>query len=319
LLSFDPNQEREPAVPRDAATVVVVRDGPRGLEVFLVVRHAKSGFLGGALVFPGGKVDPSDSAGGWAEVATEPPLRAREFSTEAASPRALAVAACREAFEEANILPTAPTLGASELDEVAGEITELGGVLLAALARRGLRLAVHELVPLARWVTPTAESRRFDARFFLLELPRGQVGKADEHEATHGFWERPAGALERAARGEVFLAPPTARVLELLATAGDVAAAKAVASRQSLEPICPVFVPGDPPYVALPGDPSHPVRERVVDGPSRYVIREGLFVAEDPPDGPSPSASPHVPPPQVTPPHDEPPSTEKGWSVSWKR
>jgi hypothetical protein len=160
-----------------------------------------------------------------------------------------------------------------------------GGSFADVVAARGLRLALDALVPWARWITPEAESRRFDARFYLLELPAGQVGQHDQHETTESFWDAPARILERAARGEFFLAPPTARTLELLAGAGDVATAMAIARRQSLAPICPRFVAADgggAPYLALPGDPSHEVTERRVDGPTRYVLRDGRFVAEDP-------------------------------------
>src|SRR5262249_2792311 len=138
--------------------------------------------------------------------------------------------------------------------------------------------------PWARWITPEAESRRFDARFFLLELPLGQVGRHDEHETTMSFWARPAGILDRAARGEIFLAPPTTRTLELLAGEADVASALVLAGGQSLRPICPSFVPdASAPFLALPGDPEHPVRERRVAGPTRFVLREGRFVSEEPP------------------------------------
>ncbi|HVY48739.1 MAG TPA: hypothetical protein VHB21_22780, partial [Minicystis sp.] len=145
-------------------------------------------------------------------------------------------------------------------------------------------LATHRLVPFARWITPEAESRRFDARFFLIEMPAGQIARADERETTLSFWDGPAAVLERAARGEFFLAPPTSRALELRAEVPSVAAAVAVAERQSLLPICPVFVAGDPPFIALPGDPMHPVRERRVDGVTRYAMRDGRIVAEAAPE-----------------------------------
>jgi len=295
LLEFDIN--RKLSEPRDAATVVVVRDGAQGLEVFCVRRHAKSAFMGGALVFPGGKVDPSDLDARWEESATAADGRTLEMASERASALGLSVAACRETLEEGRILPTRPGSAGAELDVMAAELAA-GTALLEVLVRRGLRLALDTLVPFARWVTPEAESRRFDARFFLLPLPEGQEGRHDDHETTMSIWARPADVLDAAAEGRFFLAPPTARTLELLAGERDVHGALALARRQSLRPICPQFVPGEgqaPPFLALPGDPAHSVRERRIDGPSRYVLRDGRFAAEDAPEFGKGFASPDVP------------------------
>jgi hypothetical protein len=97
------------------------------------------------------------------------------------------------------------------------------------------------------------------------------------------FWARPADVLARSARGDIFLAPPTTRTLELLADVPSVAAALALAAEQSLLPICPLFVPdARAPFLALPGDPQHPVRERRVAGPTRFVLRGARFVSEEP-------------------------------------
>jgi 8-oxo-dGTP pyrophosphatase MutT (NUDIX family) len=285
VLDFSNSQAK--AAPRDAATVVPLRDAAGGLEVFSVLRHPKSGFLGGALVFPGGKLDATDADEAWARLAASPaPERSEAFATATAGALALAVCACREAFEEASLLPAlrgGAAVAADEIDELRAGLGD-GRDLAARLAARGVSLAFGALVPFARWITPEAEARRFDARFFLLEMPPGQVGRHDGRETTHGFWATPADVLQRAAAGEFFLAPPTSRALELLSATANVAEAARLAARQSLAPICPTFV-ADPvaPFLALPGDPAHAVGERRVDGPSRYVLREGRFVAEDPP------------------------------------
>jgi 8-oxo-dGTP pyrophosphatase MutT (NUDIX family) len=289
LLSFDPKQE--PAVPRHASTVVVVRERASGLEVFCVLRHARSSFLGGAVVFPGGKVDASDGAADWEAQATAPHPRAHLLTppfTAGAPPvtaRALAVAACRETLEEARILPLDGPCPDAEAAALQAELLAAPGTLAAALARRGRRLALDALVPWARWVTPEAEARRFDARFYLLALPAGQEGRHDEHETTQSFWARPAAVLDRAGRGEIFLAPPTTRTLEHLATVDSAAGAWALAAEQALLPVCPAFVPADAPFLALPGDPAHPLPERRLAGPTRFVLRDGRFVSEDPPGG----------------------------------
>jgi len=314
LLDFEPN--RIPAPPRDAATVVVLRDQPGEetshprLEVFCVRRHANSAFLGGAIVFPGGKVDPADGTEAWDTLGTELHPRASllvDASVAGVSARTLAVAACREMLEEGGIVPVDRPLAAEDCDALREELRASTTSLSVALGRRGLRLALDRLVPWARWVTPEMESRRFDARFFLLELPAGQLGTHDRHETTMSFWARPAEVLERFARGEFFLAPPTTRTLELLAHAHDVRAALALAGEQSLRPICPRFVAGgsapadasggaegasvdDAPYLALPGDPSHEIAERRVHGPTRFVLREGRFVSEDAPSWRAPNS-----------------------------
>jgi 8-oxo-dGTP pyrophosphatase MutT (NUDIX family) len=290
MLSFD--SKRNSTLPRDAATVIVLRDCAHGhgIETFCVLRHISSSFLGGAMVFPGGKVEPADAADVWGDRATAPHPRGAAFATEQLSARALAVAACREMLEEGGILPTDRPLAAAEALSLRAELlispaTTDGAPppLATALERRGLTLSLGALVPWARWITPAAEATRFDARFFLLELPEGQEGRHDERETTMSFWARPTDVLDRFVRGELFLAPPTTRTLEMLAGARDRKEALALASEQSLAPICPTFVPADPPFLALPGDPAHEVSGGSVPGPTRFVLRNGRFVSEQPP------------------------------------
>ena len=281
VLDLDP--DRAPPAPRAAATVLVVRER-EALEIYCVVRHPKSGFLGGVLAFPGGKVDPADEDPLWAARTTPLDARIALFAAPAASHRALAVAACREALEEAAIVPLVGDAldghGAVALRDAAAATS-----FAAALSARGLVLDVARLAPFARWVTPTAESRRFDAVFFLLPAPRGQDGAHDGHETTSGFWGAPADLLARWEKGELQIAPPTVRCLELLSTCDTVAAARALADAQSLLPIQPTFVAdagGGGAFLALPGDPAHEERARRVAGPTRFVLREGRFVSADP-------------------------------------
>jgi 8-oxo-dGTP pyrophosphatase MutT (NUDIX family) len=287
MLDLDPN--RDGVKPRDASTLVVVRDvrGGGGIEVFCVERQ-KVGFLGGAVVFPGGKLDATDMGAGWAGAATAPRAPRTPIADDEATLRALAVAACREALEEAAILPLVGSqLSHEEL--LAWRKRAAGGEsLLSLLTARGARLDLAALHPMARWVTPVAESRRFDTRFFLYVAEAALTGAHDDHETTASFWATPADVLGRFVAGSLQLAPPTHRTLEILATTPDVRAAVTHADSACLDPVCPRLVAhrdsrGETLGLALPGDPEHQVRELRSPGRSRYVLRGDRFLPEDPP------------------------------------
>lgn len=288
MLRLDPT--REPATPRDAATVVVVRPGPGGgIKVFCVKRHAASGFLGGAVVFPGGKVSPVDCAPDWERAVTPLAERATKVSEDAAAARGFAVAALRELFEEAGLLPTAgaPLDDASiealraELAHRTAERSDGAREFLDLMLERALCLDAGALEAVSRWITPAAEERRYDTRFYLLVAPPGQSGRHDDHETTHSFWSAPAEVLAAWENDQVFLAPPTVRTLELLALATNVDDARAIARRQSLDPVCPFFaMDGESAVLALPGDPLYPDAAAPSDpqGPTRFVFEQGRFV-----------------------------------------
>jgi 8-oxo-dGTP pyrophosphatase MutT (NUDIX family) len=288
VLDLDPN--REGVAPRDASTLIVVRDAAGGgVEVFCVERQ-KVGFLAGAIVFPGGKVDPSDMDAGWVDQVTPPRAARAAFAADDAALRALAIAACREALEEAAILPV---LGAAlehgELLDLRGRVSRGGESLRSALAARGARLDLASLHPFARWITPTSESRRFDTRFFLFAAGDAVTGAHDDHETTASFWATPANVLGRFVAGELQLAPPTHRTLEILTQAADSREAVSLAARACLEPICPRLVRhrdahGETMAIVLPGDPEHEIREERAPGKLRFVLRSGRFLPEDPPE-----------------------------------
>ena len=262
-LDLDPSRQGVP--PKDAATLVIVRDAVGdGLEVFCVERHKKSGFLGGAIVFPGGKLDSSDEDAAWDATVTVSDFVGKE--------RALAIAACRESLEEAAILPVAGgVLVHADLLEIRARAKH--EPLPALLVRRGLRVDLAQLRLFARWITPVAESRRFDTRFFITAAPPGQEGAHDERETMASFWAPPGAVLERFERGEVQLAPPTHRTLELLSTKRTSREALALAVSACLDPICPQLVRhGGTLALVLPGDPEHEVREARVAGASRFVL-----------------------------------------------
>lgn len=279
---LDLDEKREPSIPKDAATLLVLRGGDAGgVEIFCVRRHAKSAFMGGVVVFPGGKLDAADAALELLARTDGAHERAVTFADDASHGHALAVCACREALEEAGILPAEPAPAAARVEVLRSELDghhDFRRLLVDA----DLTLSTSKLVPFARWVTPTAEARRYDARFFVTTLPHAQAGRHDEHETTSSVWASPREMLDAFLSGQLFLAPPTIRALEILGDATDVDSALALAAAQSLAPICPELVSVDPPTLALPGDPAHSVAERRVSGPTRFVLRDGKFVSEDP-------------------------------------
>jgi 8-oxo-dGTP pyrophosphatase MutT (NUDIX family) len=292
-----------PAVaPRHAATLVAVRDSraaqatqqARGVEVFCVERGDEQGILRGAVVFPGGKLEPDDLDPAWAERVTPPRTPSSPIAADPAMALGLAVAACREALEEAAILPVSGgPLDHAELLAWRGALASRRAHLHDLLAARGLRLDLASLHPFARWITPESESRRFDARFFLFVADDALVGAHDGLETTGSFWAAPGELLRRFAAGELPLLPPTHRTLEILARASDASHAARMASEACLSPVCPRRVVhrdhlGSTVALVLPGDPEHEVTEARSPGKSRYVLRGDRFLPEDAP-------PPHLP------------------------
>lgn len=296
---LDLKLDREGVPPKPAATLVLVRDGARGVEVFCVERNKKSRFLGGAVVFPGGRVDASDADPAWAPLvrdvdlealrARAPSADAAAFASDVTELRALLVASCRETLEEAAMLPVAGgTVVQDDLFALRERLKADPGAVRAFLGARGLELATSALVPFARWITPQAEARRFDARFFVAIAPEGQTGAHDEYETMASFWATPADVLRRFEAGEVQLAPPTHRTLELFTTCASAAAVLELARASTLLPICPRLVKqtdaqGETLALTLPGDPEHDIREARTPGLSRYVLRGERWLPENAP------------------------------------
>lgn len=258
--------------PRPASTVILLRDGPVAPEVFLLRRSGKSAFFGGAFVFPGGKVDESDGGDDIPGAERLPSGAARLVGrgggvVSEAERRAAFVAGARELFEEAGVLLAQGSLPHSAQLESDRRRLHGGEVGLGRLLReRGLALALDVLVPFAHWVTPSLERRRFDTRFFLAPLPPGQVAAADESETTSGLWSTASGALARHRRRQVFLPPPTQRILEELELAGRCSVAELLeqASARPIHPVLPrirlleqgveIHLPHSPDYPELDGE-----------------------------------------------------------------
>jgi 8-oxo-dGTP pyrophosphatase MutT (NUDIX family) len=276
MLDIDP--KREGTIPLPAATVILLRDGDRGVEIFMVQRHRKLQFMGGATVFPGGKLDASDAD---AALLTQCDLSVQEAARaldEAATPEALAlfVAAIRETFEESGVL-LGEADGARDLDalRVASSAPNTFGPMVLA---EGIRLQASRMVPLSRWVTPVVEKRRFDARFFLAKVEPGTNAAHDHAESIAGAWLTAAEAIGMHEQAEIDLPPPTLRTLELLSPFARADDALADARNTKPRIVPPVFCVPDGDWVlALPGDPLHPDPGPVIGGPTRFTAKDARW------------------------------------------
>jgi len=269
------NSEIPTAPPRDAATVVILRDGAQGLEVFLVKRHGLSDVLGGAYVFPGGKLDAADCApdthrhldqdraqlhAALGEPGTAPDLASGLF-----------VAALRETYEEAGVL------FAHGADAHTGAAADFHARVLSG----SMRLQTQAVHPWSRWITPRMPSvtnKRFDTRFFIAVLPPGQQAAHDNVEATESAWLRPRAALEQYWAREIELAPPQIMSLAHLARYSTAAEAMAQARSQLPPLIMPeAFQENDERVICYPGHPRHPVPARALPGPLQLFWRNKRF------------------------------------------
>ncbi|HEX5496785.1 MAG TPA: NUDIX hydrolase [Mycobacteriales bacterium] len=246
-MSTPPNPPA--ATPRHAATVVLLRDGPGGVEAYLLRRVSGMPFAGGMTAFPGGSVDPRDADASLAWAGPDPSRWATAFGTDQRLARSLLCAAVRETFEEAGVLLAGPSGGGVvdgshprwEADRVALERRELS--LADLLARRGLVLRADLLRPWAHWITPRGEPRRYDTRFFVAALPAGQrppdASGAFTREADQVAWVRPADALAEFAGGARPMLPPTLVTLREIAGYATVTDVLAAGWERTIEPITP--------------------------------------------------------------------------------
>lgn len=207
---------KEPVEPRDAATVVLLRPGADGPELYLLRRHVSMEFAGGMCVFPGGGVDPRDFDHEIAWAGPSPATWADRLGTDEANARALVCTAVRETFEESGVLlagesedsVVADTTGDDwEADRIALEKRELA--MTDFLSRRGLVLRTDLLGAWSGWLTPIFEPRRYRTWFFVAELPEGQRTRDVSTESDHVVWLPAMTAVEQAEALEILMLPPT--------------------------------------------------------------------------------------------------------------
>ncbi|WP_346537942.1 NUDIX hydrolase [Micromonospora sp. DPT] len=235
-----------PAVPRVAATVLLLRPAGDDFEVYVIRRVAAMAF-GGMYAFPGGGVDRSDSQAHLDWAGPEPAEWAGRLGVAPEAAQAVVCAAAREVFEEAGVLLAGPD-ASTVVGDVSGDEREAARQDLEArrvgfadlLAGRRLTLRSDLLLPWSRWITPEFEPRRFDTYFFVALLPEGQRTRDVSGEADHTMWIRPADALARAEAGELTMLPPTLVTLAQVVAAGDLAGvARAAAGRDAATPVTP--------------------------------------------------------------------------------
>ena len=249
-----------PAVP--AATILLLRGDHAALEVFMVVRHHQIDFASGALVFPGGKVDPQDE---------DAALAARcDGASNVPATRAIQIAAIREAYEECGVL----------LARAAGEKNLIAGARLAKLEpfrdqinkgevafrafleQQDLRLACDQLVPFAHWITPDMMPKRFDTHFFIAAAPSDQVALHDGHESVDSVWITPKDALAGAASRRYTVIFPTLRQVEKLGHASSPADAIARAKNSRIVTVTPwTEQRADGSYLCIPTEAGYDVSE----------------------------------------------------------
>jgi 8-oxo-dGTP pyrophosphatase MutT (NUDIX family) len=244
---------REPVEPRNAATVVLMRPGATGPEVYLLRRQTSMAFAAGMCVFPGGGVDPRDfdHAVGWA--GPDPQAWAGRLGTDEATARALVCAAVRETFEESGVLlagdsartVVADTTGDDwESDRAALEGRELA--FTEFLDRRGLVLRTDLLGVWSAWLTPVFEPRRYRTWFFVADLPEGQRTRDVSTESDQVTWMPARRAIDDVEAERLTMLPPTYLTCLEIGQHADPAAVLSAAAERSVE----LFMP------ELEGDPA---------------------------------------------------------------
>ena len=261
--------KKTPVPARPAATVIILRDGPQGIETFMVVRHHAIDFASGALVFPGGKVDPQDAGSEWDDLAPAP---------RTAPTRDYYVAAARETFEEAGLLlarrkGTDDLLAADDVRRlvetdrkrlIQNEITFSG-----LMRRENLEVATDLLVPFAHWITPVPVPKRFDTQFLLVAAPVAQLGAHDGSESVEGIWIRPEVALAEADAGKrtlVFATTMNLKKLSGYATVAETVAATRARTVVTVMPRIERLPEGRKIYI--PAEAGYGITEAWFDTPS---------------------------------------------------
>ena len=287
--------------PYHSSTVILTREGKRGsFQVFLMRRHRAQNFMGGAYVFPGGRLDDEDCdqeltflARNMGPADAKRLLQEPDLQEETAL--GLFFAAVRETFEEAGVLLACDATGSlirfSE-GETAGRFATYRLQLLEKrisfreiAERETLCYALDLLVPYAHWITPEIESKRFDTRFLLARHPKGQAPFHDNIEMTKSLWTTPAQALQDHKESRILLMPPTLKTIEELNQFTSIDDLFAFARTRQIHTIMPEAFQFPGGFgVRLPHDPEYSLSEFKCpprpEEPSRIVMKKGRWQTE---------------------------------------
>ena len=249
-------EPKTPPTPLASATILLIRDGVGGIEVFMVKRHHQIDFASGALVFPGGKVDPHDR---------NPDIRNLSAGADGLDEYRLCLAACaiREGFEESGILlarkrGTSTLLSGAETSALSPwrpklNASEVG--LDQFLKDETLELACDLLVPFAHWITPVFMPKRFDTHFYLAMAPEGQLGRHDGSESVDSVWVNPREAMDDKRWTIIF---PTRMNLVKLAESKTAADALALARKTPVVTVEPTVITRDgKPFLSIPEEAGY--------------------------------------------------------------
>jgi 8-oxo-dGTP pyrophosphatase MutT (NUDIX family) len=254
--------KNKPAVPVPAATILLLRPGPDGLEVFMVVRHHQIDFASGALVFPGGKADEQDF--------DDTLLSFTHGASNDHDFRGAEISAIREAFEECGVLLARPEGSDDIIDgerlaslQQYREPLNNGELpLLEFLENERLVLACDQLTRFAHWITPPMMPKRFDTHFYLALAPADQVALHDGYESVDSVWIRPSDAVRDALDGKRTVIFPTRMNLEKLGHDRTPEDAIATARTSKIVPVLPwTEQRDDGNYICIPAEAGYDVNE----------------------------------------------------------
>lgn len=249
-----------PVAPRASSTVMLLRDGHDGLEVFVLRRAATMAFAAQMHAFPGGGVDARDGDLDVPWAGPGPQEWARALGSSEAQARELVCAAVRELFEECGVLlagPDAETV-VDDLSDPSWEsdrqaLLNRSAALSQLLQRRRLVLRTDLLRAWAHWTTPVFEPRRYDTRFFVAALPDGAHAQDATTESSTAGWVPVTEAVAQAQRGERRLMPPTIVTLASVAPFDSVADVLAASPERDLAAISPaISIEGERVIASLP-------------------------------------------------------------------